>query len=110
MPHRDPQALRGLLLADSLGLSPFLQQHLAAAGVACLGHGDRDDAVGAEVAKALTLLAPGGDHPGAVEEAEREGPDGPRGLTRVAVAIGDPELALAADGEANGRELVIADR
>src|ERR1044071_380582 len=99
-----------LLHRHALDLAPFLVQHLTPARVARLARLERGDAVGAEMAEPLAQLAPGSDDAGAVEEAEREGPDRPLRLAPVLVAIGKGALALAAARVADRRQLGVARR
>src|SRR5215468_4468954 len=96
-----------LLRWDVLHRAPFLEERLAPAGIAALGEREPGDAVGAEMAIALPELAPGGDHAGAIKEAERERPDRAPGLLGMPVAIADAELALLPDRVADGRQLRI---
>src|SRR5258708_35868924 len=94
--------LRGLALA------PFLEHDLAAARIAPLARVQRHDAVGAEVTEILAQLAPRHHHPHLLEEAEGERPDRASAVGSVVVAIGEPELALGADGLADLGQLRIA--
>src|SRR4051812_2926109 len=60
------------------------------------------------MARAIAQLAPGGEHAHAVEEADREWPDGARGLLALEVAIADLHLALRADGTPDLRQLRVS--
>src|SRR5258708_7295883 len=57
----------------------------------------RHDAIGSEGAKILTQLAPGGQHPGAIHEAELDRPDDARGAPPLFILVGVVEPRLAAD-------------
>src|SRR5262249_36401529 len=83
---------------DALTAAPLLEQGAPPPGIAPLLHLGAGDSVGAEVAKILTQLAPGDQHPHLLEKGKRKGPD--RSLARPArlVAIAQVELVLEADG------------
>jgi hypothetical protein len=57
----------------------------------------RHDAIGSEGAKILTQLAPGGQHPGAIHEAELDRPDDALGAPTLFILVSDVEPRLAAD-------------
>ncbi len=89
-------------------LAPFLQQNRFATRIADVSLVEPRDAVGAEMAVIVAQLAPCDDDAGAVEKAEREGPDRPFARAAAFVLIGNRKLALLADSEANGGEMRIA--
>src|SRR5215831_17315913 len=92
-------------LGDALPLPPFLEQGAPPPRIAPLLHPCRRDAVGAEMAKVLAQLAPGGQHPDLLEKGKGEGPDRPLASAARLVLIGVVELALEADRLAERAEI-----
>src|SRR5580658_10611440 len=99
-----PGSSRKPSLVEPLGAAPVDQQRPARLRRALVEESDLLHPVEAEMAERRPRLAPGGEHPGMVEETERDRPDDARRGAPVLVDIGEGELAPGAERLADQRQ------